>query len=42
MHRSNQNLCRASLLAVVSAVRVTVTLMVRVSGGPGSEAEDQN
>jgi len=26
----------------VSAVRVSMTLMVRVSGGPGSEAEDQN
>ena len=40
MHCSKQELCR--LLAVVSAVRVSVTLMVRVSGGPGSEAEDQN
>ena len=40
MHCSKQELCR--LLAVVSAVRVSVTLMVRVSGGPGSEAKDQN
>jgi hypothetical protein len=45
MHCSNQDLCRCKvcepLLAVVNAIRVTVTIVViRVSDGTGREAED--